>query len=92
MPVTGIYEELRRAIQQAGYYPALVLDALGTALGGEDPRAFIVHHEPHFDREEIRRDVAHAAQARAGCADAPAIRRLEHLNTRCRRATASASS
>jgi Family of unknown function (DUF5998) len=50
-----IYEELRRAIQKAGYYPALVLDALGTALGGEDPKAFIVHHEPHFDRDEIRR-------------------------------------
>jgi Family of unknown function (DUF5998) len=55
MPRTGIYEDLRRAIQEAGYYPALVLDALGTALGREDPVSFIVHHEPHFDRDEIRR-------------------------------------
>ena len=55
MPNTGIHEGLRQAIQQAGYYPALVEDALGTALAGEPPLSFIVHHEPHFDRDEIRR-------------------------------------
>lgn len=55
MPNTGIHEGLRQAIQQAGYYPALVEDALRTALAGEPPRSFIVHHEPHFDRDEIRR-------------------------------------
>ena len=55
MPNTGIHEGLRQAIQQAGYYPALVEDALRTALAGEPPLSFIVHHEPHFDRDEIRR-------------------------------------
>jgi hypothetical protein len=55
MPNTGIHEGLRQAIQQAGYYPALVEDALRTALVGEPPLSFIVHHEPHFDRDEIRR-------------------------------------
>jgi Family of unknown function (DUF5998) len=55
MPDTAIHEGLRLAIQQAGYYPVLVLDTLGTALAGESVQSFIVHHEPHFDREEIRR-------------------------------------
>jgi hypothetical protein len=55
MPNTGIHEGLRQAIQQAGYYPALVEDALRTSLAGEPAMSFIVHHEPHFDRDEIRR-------------------------------------
>ncbi|HEX2362245.1 MAG TPA: DUF5998 family protein [Jiangellaceae bacterium] len=58
MPDTGIHEGLRRAIQQAGYYPALVSDTLGTALAGEPVQSYIVHHEPHFDRDEIRRHVS----------------------------------
>ncbi len=58
MPDTGIHEELRRAIQQAGYYPALVSDTLGTALAGEPVQSYIVHHEPHFDRDELRRHVS----------------------------------
>ena len=58
MPNTGIHEGLRLAIQQAGYYPALVSDTLGTALAGEPVQSYIVHHEPHFDRDEIRRHVS----------------------------------
>lgn len=58
MPNTGIHEGLRLAIQQAGYYPALVSDTLGTALAGEPVQSYIVHHEPHFDREELRRHVS----------------------------------
>jgi hypothetical protein len=58
MPDTGIHEGLRQAIQQAGYYPALVSDTLGTALAGEPVQSYIVHHEPHFDRDEIRRHVS----------------------------------
>jgi hypothetical protein len=58
MPDTGIHEGLRLAIQQAGYYPALVSDTLGTALAGEPVQSYIVHHEPHFDREELRRHVS----------------------------------
>jgi hypothetical protein len=58
MPETGIHEGLRLAIQQAGYYPALVSDTLGTALAGEPVQSYIVHHEPHFDRDELRRHVS----------------------------------
>jgi hypothetical protein len=58
MPDTGIHEGLRLAIQQAGYYPALVSDTLGTALAGEPVQSYIVHHEPHFDRDELRRHVS----------------------------------
>ena len=58
MPDTGIHEGLRLAIQQAGYYPALVSDTLGTALAGEPVHSYIVHHEPHFDRDELRRHVS----------------------------------
>lgn len=58
MPDTGIHEGLRQAIQQAGYYPALVSDTLGTALAGEPVQSYVVHHEPHFDRDELRRHVS----------------------------------
>lgn len=58
MPDTGIHEGLRLAIQQAGYYPALVSDTLGTALAGEPVQSYVVHHEPHFDRDELRRHVS----------------------------------
>jgi hypothetical protein len=58
MPNTGIHEGLRLAIQQAGYYPALVSDTLGTALAGEPVQSYVVHHEPHFDRDELRRHVS----------------------------------
>jgi hypothetical protein len=58
MPDTGIHEGLRLAIQQSGYYPALVSDTLGTALAGEPVQSYIVHHEPHFDRDELRRHVS----------------------------------
>ncbi len=51
-------ETLRQAIERAGYYPGLVSDALETALAGEAVRSFVVHHEPHFDREELRRHVS----------------------------------
>lgn len=49
---------LRRAIQRVGYYPDLVADALETSLAGEEVRAFVVHHEPHFDGDELRRHVS----------------------------------
>jgi hypothetical protein len=58
MPDIGIHEGLRLAIQQAGYYPALVSDTLGTALAGEPVQSYVVHHEPHFDRDELRRHVS----------------------------------
>lgn len=48
---------LRRAIDQAGYYPNLVSDCLATALGRQQPTAFAVHHEATFDRDELRRHI-----------------------------------
>lgn len=54
----GTSEGLRLAIQQAGFYPNLVEDTLETALAGEPVESYIVHHEPHFDRDELRRHVS----------------------------------
>jgi hypothetical protein len=51
-------EMLRQEIHRAGYYPDLVADTLDTALAGEPVLAYVVHHEPHFDRDEIRRHVS----------------------------------
>ncbi|MBD0293181.1 MAG: phosphodiesterase [Jiangellaceae bacterium] len=58
MPDTGTHEGLRLAIQEAGYYPNLVADTLETALAGEPVQSYVVHHEPHFDRDELRRHVS----------------------------------
>ncbi|MCB0916043.1 MAG: phosphodiesterase [Actinobacteria bacterium] len=48
---------LRSAVERSGYYPALVLDSLQTALGNEAAVSFFVHHEATFDREELRRHI-----------------------------------
>ncbi|PSL03709.1 hypothetical protein CLV30_107190 [Haloactinopolyspora alba] len=58
MADTGTREGLRLAIQEAGYYPDLVADTLETALAGEAVTSYVVHHEPHFDRDELRRHVS----------------------------------
>jgi hypothetical protein len=50
-------EPLRREIERAGYHPQLVEEAVREALGGEDVRAFCVHQETTFDRDEVRRHV-----------------------------------
>jgi hypothetical protein len=55
--VTDRYEPLRHEIDRVGYYPAVVADAVDSALAGEQVRAFVVHHEPTFDRDEVRRHV-----------------------------------
>ena len=46
---------LRRAIERTGYYPEVVSDGVFGAVAGEDVVDFYVHHEPTFDRDEIRR-------------------------------------
>ncbi|WP_283138164.1 DUF5998 family protein [Rhizohabitans arisaemae] len=52
--VTG----LREAIDRSGYYPALVAEAVESALGEESVIAFVVHHEATFDpRMEVLRHV-----------------------------------
>lgn len=46
------------AISRSGYYPEIVAGALQDALAGEPAVAYVVHHEPTFDREEIRRHMS----------------------------------
>ena len=58
MAETGTREGLRLAIQEAGYYPDLVADMLETSLASEAVNSYVVHHEPHFDRDELRRHVS----------------------------------
>lgn len=48
-------DALRRAIEHTGYYPQVVTDAVLSALAGEPVVDFHVHHEPTFDRDEVRR-------------------------------------
>ncbi|MGA0980757.1 MAG: DUF5998 family protein, partial [Candidatus Nanopelagicales bacterium] len=52
-----LHRQLRGDIERSGYYPALVADALETALAGEPLVAYVVHHEATFDRDELRRHV-----------------------------------
>jgi len=55
--VTDQARDLRRAIERAGYYPAVVADAVDAALAGESVVSYVIHHEPTFDQDEIRRHV-----------------------------------
>jgi hypothetical protein len=48
---------LRQDVRKTGYYPDLVLDSIDTAVAGEPVTAHLVHHEAHFDVEELRRHV-----------------------------------
>ena len=54
---TLVARSLREDIERTGYYPALVADSLGTALGSEGLLAYAVHQEATFDREELRRHI-----------------------------------
>ena len=47
--------ELRDALDRTGYYPEVVADAVSEAVGGEHVVSFYVHHEPTFERDEVRR-------------------------------------
>ena len=47
--------ELRDAIDRTGYYPDVVADSVAAAVAGERVVSFYVHHEPTFDRDEVRR-------------------------------------
>ena len=47
--------ELREAIEHTGYYPEVVRDGVQAAVAGEQVVAFYVHHEPTFERDEVRR-------------------------------------
>jgi hypothetical protein len=54
-------EEMTAAIAASGYHPEAVTEGTLSALGGEPVVAFVVHHEPTFDREEVRRHMTVAA-------------------------------
>ena len=47
--------ELREAIEHTGYYPEVVRDGVQAAVAGEQVVSFYVHHEPTFERDEVRR-------------------------------------
>ncbi len=46
---------LQEEIDRTGYYPDVVSDGVATAVAGEEIVAYYVHHEPTFDRDEVRR-------------------------------------
>ena len=50
--------ELRDAIDHTGYYPDVVIDSVSAAVAGERVVSFYVHHEPTFDRDEVRRHLS----------------------------------
>jgi len=49
--------DLRAAIDRVGYYPTVVAEAVESAVAGESVLSFVIHHEPTFDRDEVRRHV-----------------------------------
>jgi hypothetical protein len=55
MSDAALLRRLRQDIDQTGYYPDLVADAMATALGGESVQAYLVQHEATFDNDELRR-------------------------------------
>lgn len=50
--------ELRDAIDRTGYYPEVVADGVKAAVAGEQVVSFYVHHEPTFERDEVRRHLS----------------------------------
>ena len=51
-------EHLRAAIEESGYYPGVVADAVSSAVASEQVVSYLVHHEPTIDeRDEVRRHV-----------------------------------
>ena len=54
-PTTPTAPELREAIDRTGYYPEVVADGVEAAVAGEQVVSFYVHHEPTFERDEVRR-------------------------------------
>jgi hypothetical protein len=48
---------LGAAIEQTGYYPAVVREGVMGAVAGEHVVSFLVHHEPTIDRDEVRRHI-----------------------------------
>jgi len=47
--------EVFSEISRSGYYPEVVAEGLRDAVADESVHGFVLHHEPTFDRDEIRR-------------------------------------
>ncbi|MGH1562781.1 DUF5998 family protein [Mumia sp. DW29H23] len=47
--------ELSADIETTGYYPQVVAAGIADALADEPVVAYVLHHEPTFDRDEVRR-------------------------------------
>lgn len=56
-PLAPLPDELTRAIERAGYYPALVGDVVQAALGGQEVVSHLVHQETTFDHDVVRRHI-----------------------------------
>ncbi|MCD0486128.1 DUF5998 family protein [Streptacidiphilus sp. ASG 303] len=54
---TTTTQGLRAAIERSGYYPALVSEAVESAVGTEPMSSYLVHQETTFDANEVRRHV-----------------------------------
>ncbi|MBA2640156.1 MAG: phosphodiesterase [Nocardioidaceae bacterium] len=55
--MSDLTPDLLAGIEAAGYHPEAVTDGVASALADESVLDFLVHHEPTFDRDEIRRHV-----------------------------------
>ncbi|MBC7597363.1 MAG: phosphodiesterase [Kineosporiaceae bacterium] len=47
--------DLFEAVSKSGYYPEVVAAGLNDALADERVVDYVLHHEPTFDRDEVRR-------------------------------------
>ena len=56
-PPAPLPAELTKAIERAGYYPALVADVVRAALAGEEVTSHLVHQETTFDHDVVRRHI-----------------------------------
>src|SRR5260370_17349498 len=56
MSTTASADGMLSAIERSGYYPAIVADAVSSAVGSEQVVSYFVHHDAHFDPGmEVRR-------------------------------------
>jgi hypothetical protein len=56
-PLAPLPDDLTRAIERAGYYPALVGDVVQAALAGDSVVSHLVHQETTFDHDVVRRHI-----------------------------------
>jgi hypothetical protein len=57
MPLTDHDQaaDLREALDRVGYYPDVVAEAISDSIAGETVTSWVLHHEPTFDGDEVRR-------------------------------------